>query len=93
MELPEFYVNTMKLGISAFDVTLEFGVQESGDPPPDATGPTEVATVVRPTARIRMSLQYAIILSKVLDKAMHEYQAKNGLIQLPREVLTRLGVV
>jgi hypothetical protein len=90
--IPEFYVNGMKVAISPFDVTVEFGVQDIPQAESTTTTAIEVQTTMRPTVRIRMSLQYAVILGKVIDKAMLEHQAKNGFLQLPSELLTKLGI-
>jgi len=92
-EIPEFYINGMKVAVSPFDLTLELGVQDVAEAPPDAVGSVEVQSTVRPTVRIRMSPLYAIVLSKVLDKAMQDYQVKNGYLPLPNEILTKLGLI
>jgi hypothetical protein len=89
--IPEFYVNGLKVAMSPFDLTLEFGVQELPEVPASPTT-TEVQTATRPTVRIRMSPQYAIIVGKVIDKVMYDYQVKNGFLQLPNELLTKLGI-
>jgi hypothetical protein len=92
-EIPEFYINGMKVAVSPFDLTLEMGVQEVAQVAPDTVGTVEVQSAVRPTVRIRMSPLYAILLSRVLDKAMQDYQQKNGYLQLPQDVLTKLGLL
>jgi hypothetical protein len=92
-EIPEFYINGMKVAVSPFDITLEMGVQEVAQVPPDTIGSVEVQSVVRPTVRIRISPLYAILLSRVLDKAMADYQQKNGYLNLPHELLTKLGLI
>ncbi len=92
-DIPEFYVNGMKVAISPYDVTVELGVQDLPQIPVSPTPiTTEVQTTMRPTVRIRMSLQFAVILGKIIDKAMLEHQAKNGFLQLPGELLTKLGI-
>ncbi len=90
-EIPEFYINGMKVAVSPFDLTLELGVQDVPTVP-DVPATTEVQSTMRPTVRIRMSPQYAIILGKIIDKVMQDYQMKNGFVQLPNEVLTKLGI-
>src|SRR5216683_4185962 len=89
--LPEYYVNGLRLSVSPFDVTIDFGLQESGAIS-ETSEPQEVTTSLRPTVRIRISPHYALVLTKVLEKAMKEYQKKNGFLQVPRELLTKLGL-
>jgi hypothetical protein len=91
--IPEFYINAIKLAMTAFDLTLELGVQEVPAVPDAPGGTMEVQSTMRPTVRIRMSPQYAIVLGKLIDKVMQDYQAKNGYLQLPNEILTKLGII
>jgi hypothetical protein len=82
-QVPEFYVDATALYASVYDLLIVCGLRQTSATPP---------TVV-PQVRIRMSLQHAWIVAKILNRVMREQIAKQGPIGLPRDLLTELKLV
>lgn len=85
-EVPDIYVNAVRIGAGLYDFTLELGIQDM----PNTTSSERPPT--RTLARVRMSPQHALILAKLLDKNVAEYEQKVGQIHIPPEVFTELGL-
>lgn len=84
-DVPDYYVNALKLAVSAYDFALELGVQGIGDTPSEKAPTKRLAT-------IRMSPQHTLMLSKLLQKYIAEYQKSFGPIVLPDELFLQLGL-
>lgn len=85
-DVPDLYVDSVKIGIGLYTFILELGVQGVRDTPQSEGVP------IRTIARIRMSPQHALILSKLLQKNVGAYIDKVGAINIPDEVYRELGI-
>ena len=83
---PEFYVDSVRIGVGAYGIVLDIGVQGVQDTPMSERPP------VRRLAIIRMSPQHALIFSKLLQKNLVSYQEKVGRINLPSQLYEELGL-
>ena len=81
-DLPEYYVNATKFYATPYDVVIDHFLRAP------AAGIADLA----PQVRIRMSLQHAWIVTKILDKLIREVIEKQGPIPLPLELLAELGL-
>jgi hypothetical protein len=77
---PDFYVNTVRVMTSAYDLTLVFGIKS------DPAKQEEERVIVR------MSPQHALVMSKMLQKVMLAYREQIGKIQLPPRLFQDLGL-
>ena len=78
--VPEFYVNTTNFTISPYDVQINFGIQSGS------------AQSVEDVVVIRMSLQHALVVSRLLLKNLRTAEETVGKINLPEYLLERLEV-
>jgi hypothetical protein len=85
-DVPDYYVDAVRIGVGAYDFALELGVQGIGDTPASEKPPT------RRLAVVRMSPQHALILTKLLQKNVAIYQEKFGPITLPDDMFRALGL-
>jgi len=90
-DLPEYYTNSVRIAISPFDLLLEIGIET-----PNFTVEGENIKVVpgafRPTARLRMSPQEALILNMILTGTLQEYEKQFGKIPEPTQALAQMGL-
>lgn len=80
VEIPEFYSNVARAFVSAWDVLIEHGIR----------GPE--GQVINPASlvRIRMSIEHAWVLAKLLDRLLAEHVRTVGRFSLPAELLSQL---
>ena len=90
---PEFYTNSVRLAVNPFDVTLEFGVQDVSKLDPTKIGQQNVTLPSNPVAIIRFSPQLALILTRILARAIEQYEQQNGKIPVQSEMLKQLGIL
>ncbi len=83
-ELPDLYVDSVRVAVGPYSIVLELGTTGVGDTPGSERPP------IRRIALVRMSPQHALILSKLLQKNMVLYQEKIGKIDLPAELYEEL---
>jgi hypothetical protein len=92
-QIPEFYVNGVSLAFGLFDMTLEFGLQDLPKIAPNTplpaviTGPSNT-----PTVRIRLSPTLALMLSRILTRAVENYEKQNGKIPITPQLLKSIGI-
>jgi hypothetical protein len=76
-EVPEFYADTVNVSVSTYGLSITFGVRSLKGP--------------RPTTRIHMSQEMALVASKLLRRVLRTYELDNGItIPLPENVLSVL---
>ena len=85
-DVPDYYVDAVRIAVGAYGFVLELGVQGIGDTPGSERPPT------KRLALVRMSPQHAMILARLLQKNVAAYQQKFGSITLPDELLRDLGL-
>ncbi len=79
-ETPEFYADSVNFMTNVYGFTLDFGVMQAQDRPPQTT------------VRVRMSPQHAKIMALLLRKNVQEYERRIGTIILPEGLYKDLGV-
>lgn len=79
--VPTYYASGFALTSTPWDFTLRFSLRE-GDTPKD----------VRPVANVMLSPQHALVVARLLTKAVEEYQQRIGQISLPPRLLNDLGL-
>ena len=84
--IPDYYVDSVRIGTGLYTFVLELGVQETRDEP--GSEPLRAT----PLARVRMSPQHALILSKLLRKNVNAYLERVGPIAIPDQVYIELGI-
>jgi hypothetical protein len=85
-EAPDYYIDSVRIGVGAYGFVLELGAQGIGDAPGSERPPT------KRLALVRMSPQHALIFSKLLQKNVDQYQERFGPIALPDEMYRNLGL-
>jgi hypothetical protein len=85
-DVPDLYVDSVRIGIGAYGLVLELGIQGLADTPA-----SEVPAIER-LALVRMSPQHALVFAKLLQKNVDLYQEKIGKINLPPDMLKNLGI-
>lgn len=85
-DIPEIYVDSIRMAVGLFDFAFELGLQQISSPP--GAGPPRIKTL----AIVRMSPQHAYVLSKLLQKNVQAYETNVGPIALPADVLKGLGI-
>lgn len=85
-DIPDYYVDAVRIGVGAYDFALELGIQGIGDTPASEKPPTKRLAVVR------MSPQHTLVLTKLLQKNVAMYQEKFGPIKLPDDMFRGLGL-
>jgi hypothetical protein len=85
-DVPDYYVDAVRIAVGAYGFVLELGAQGIGDTPVSEKPPTKRLAV------IRMSPQHAMILAKLLQKNVAAYQQNYGPISLPDEMFRTLGL-
>ena len=86
-EIPDIYVDNMRVTTSVFGVNFTFGLNE---PHPTSGG---VARQPDEKVRLRMSLEHAKVVAMMLKRQLKEYERSTGTsIQLPANVYTGLGI-
>ena len=76
-EIPEYYVDSVRIAANLYSFMLELGTQNVKDAP----GSEEPS--VKRLALIRMSPHHALILTKLLEKNLRKYQNEVGPINIP----------
>ena|SRR3990167_4817218 len=84
--LPDYYVDSVRIGVGLYTFTFELGLQGLKDTPNSEVVPTQSV------ARVRMSPQHALILSKLLQKNIAAYVEQVGAINIPDRVYKELGI-
>lgn len=84
--VPDLYVDSVKIGVGLYTVVLELGLQGPRDTPQSEPVPTKTL------ARVRMSPQHALILSKLLQKNVAAYISTIGPINVPDSVYRDLDI-
>ena len=79
-KLPEFYTDSVNFMTNIYGFTLEFGIMQAQDAPPEQV------------CRIRMSPQHAKIMSLLLRKNVQEYERRIGTVILPDGLYKDLGI-
>lgn len=72
-DVPEFYVDATRIGIGLYTILLQLGQQLPVQP---GTSPGQLQA--RTVAMVRMSPQHALVLTKLLEKNLKEYQKRFG---------------
>jgi hypothetical protein len=85
-DVPDYYVDAVRVGVGAYDFAIELGLQRLGDMPGSERPVTKRLAVVR------MSPQHALVLTKLLQKNVSMYQEKFGPIKLPDHMFRDLGL-
>ncbi len=85
-ETPEFYVDSVRIGVGPYGFMLELGTQGVADTPASERPP------VKRLAVVRMSPQHALILSRLLQKNVAIYQDTIGKISLPEGMFRELNL-
>jgi len=85
-DVPEYYVDAVRIGFGPYGFALEIGVQGISDTQGSEKAPT------KRLALIRMSPQHALVVSKLLQKNLAAYQDRIGPIILPDEMYGELGI-
>jgi len=83
---PDYYADFVKLHATLFSFVLEFGLQGVPDTPASERPPGKLL------ARVRLSPQHALILSKLLAQQVRIYQNEIGPIAIPDQVYENLGL-
>jgi hypothetical protein len=78
--IPEYYTNSVRLSLSAWDVLMEHGLRGAEN------------EGYEPIFRQRMSLEHAWVFAKILDRTMKHYISEHGRIPLPEELLQELDL-
>ena len=73
MTVPEFYANTIRTNVSAFEVELQTTLSDS-------------AGGLKAALNLRMSPQTAWVLARTLQRQLAEYEKRFGAIALPEEI-------
>jgi hypothetical protein len=76
---PEYYVNSVGLGISAFDFRLVLGVIQEAD---------EEKLITKTHAKVYMSPQHTKVLARMLVKYVDKYEETNGPISIDTALLS-----
>ena len=86
-EVPDFYVDNMRVTTGVFGVNFTFGLNE---PHPASGG---VARQADEKVRLRMSLEHAKVVAMMLRRQLKQYERESGIkIELPANVYTGLGI-
>lgn len=86
-EIPDIFVDQMRITIGVFGVSMTFGLSE---PHPTSGG---VPRAVDDKVRLRMSLEHAKIMSMLMRRQLKDYERGTGTtIEIPMNVFTGLGV-
>jgi len=85
-EVPDYYVDSVRIGVNLYTFILELGRQGVRDAPGSEPPPT------KRLALVRMSPQHALILAKLLQKNLRTYQDEIGRIQVPEQIYRDLGL-
>ena len=85
-DVPDYYVDSVRIAVGPYGFVLELGAQGIGDVPGSERPPTKRLSLVR------MSPQHAMILAKLLQKNVTAYQQKFGTITLPEGLFRELGL-
>jgi len=78
----DVYVNGIQINSGPWDVSIEFYLRKGADP---KEVPTSLGTV-------RMSPAHALILARLLQRQVDQYQEQIGRISLPRKLYNDLGL-
>ena len=85
-EIPDIYCNSVQMGISPYDLTIEMGLSS-----PPSEGETQTETVI--VGKVRMSLEHAKIFAIMLRKNLKDYEDKTGgPVRVHPELLRNLGI-
>ena len=79
-DIPEFYVNSVKIITHVFDIQMNLAVRRGTN-----NQPKEIAL-------IRMSPQHALVMCKLLEKQLQTYENQFGKIPIPQKLLDSIGL-
>lgn len=85
-ETPDVYVDSVKIAVGAYGLTLDMGVSGIPDAPGSEPPP------IRRILLARMSPQHALVLARLLQKNVDLYEERVGKIELPAELWKQLGL-
>jgi hypothetical protein len=85
-EVPDYYVDAVRVAANLYTFVLELGRQGVPDTPGSEPPPT------KRLALVRMSPQHALILMKILQKNLRKYQDEVGRIQVPEQMYRDLDL-
>ncbi len=83
-EVPEYYVDSVRMALNVYSVILELGMQRVKDTLGSEPPQTKRLAVVR------MSPQHALVLMKLLEKNLNAYQKEIGKIAIPDDLYRNL---
>lgn len=83
---PEYYIDSVRMAVGVYTITLELGTQQASDTPQSEPPP------IRRLAMVRMSPQHTLILARLLKKNIDEYQEKIGKININPEIYKSMGL-
>ena len=82
---PDFYTDSVQMGVSAFGVVLTFGVQ-----PPGQSGSPSVPT---PVCNMRMSVEHAKVMAMMMRKQIKTFEDTLGeKIPLHPQIWQQMGL-
>ena len=84
-DVPDLYVNSVRIGAGPYDFTFEFGINSPVIDPARPPG-------IRNVARVRMSPQHALVFMRALQDALEKYQRQIAPIHIPPEILRTMGI-
>jgi hypothetical protein len=80
-DIPDLYTDSVNFTTNVYGFTVEFGLIQGQDQPPQRL------------AVMRMSPQFAKIMSLLMRKNVQEYEKRIGTIILPEGLYQDLGIV
>lgn len=85
-EIPDVYIDQMRVTVGVFGVTITFALSEPHPSPASAPKPEE-------KVRVRTSLEHAKIIAMLLKRQLKQYEEQSGTkIEIPSDVYRGLGV-
>jgi hypothetical protein len=82
-EVPEYYVDSIRVAANLFSFVIELGIMGL----PDAPGSENPGT--RRLALVRMSPHHALAFSKLLSDHLERYQSDIGRINIPDQFMPK----
>ena len=85
-ELPEFYVDQLRITLGAYGGAITFGLTPA-HPPPGQMQPAQ------DLVRLRMSLEHVKVMTMILKRQVKAFEEQTGIaINIPRAVYNGLGL-
>lgn len=85
-DVPDLYIDSVRIAVGPYGFVLELGNQGVADTPGSEKPP------IRRLALVRMSPQHALVLARLLEKNVRQYEERIGKIQLPSDLYRDLGL-